>query len=579
MARGRPRCHPDRCRRAAARRRNCSPNSTPPTATACALTDLGAELMGPTRKRDLTAATVIAAVAAYLLVLTAVSVLPADHPAVPGCRCWRSRSRRRAGPSTCGPRSTTGEIGDGPGWLHPLAVARSVLIAKASAWVGALVLGWWLGVLAYLLPRRSTLRVAGEDTAGRGRGRRMCARTGGRRAVAAALLQVSAGAARQRRRGNGVTGSPRRPAESPKRSTREVTCGGYSRPMTDPTRSARSRRGGAQAGLGAVDGVAGARHRGQFGPGVHRPGGVAEARRHPRVVGRGRRPRSCRSSTAGRATSTRRRCVTSSSSTTCSWIARSPRAGSTSCRWRRSCAASWCRNCVPRRPTRWRACGPNWPRCGPIWRSCSTPTCRTGPRSKPSAPRCAGLRRLGAATPRPPAGSPASRIDTEDRDDADFRTDESPIIDVPEEPHPPEYEWAPPASREVRTARPSEVEREGRRHAAEEPRRVDTAAARDPPPPPPRTAVTRRQPVPPPPPTDGAHPPNSPGAPAPRAPETGLSPTPHRLSRAGRRSPTGEPEPCPPRGSGFRRGRRGSNWVAPAADAGRRHSGRRSRRR
>jgi hypothetical protein len=59
-----------------------------------------------------------------------------------------------------------GEIGDGPGWLHPLAVARSVLIAKASAWVGALVLGWWIGVLVYLLPRRSTLKVAGEDTAG-----------------------------------------------------------------------------------------------------------------------------------------------------------------------------------------------------------------------------------------------------------------------------------------------------------------------------------------------------------------------------------------------------------------------------
>jgi len=59
-----------------------------------------------------------------------------------------------------------GEIGDARGWLHPLAVARSVMIAKASAWVGALVLGWWIAVLIYLLPRRSTLRVAGEDTLG-----------------------------------------------------------------------------------------------------------------------------------------------------------------------------------------------------------------------------------------------------------------------------------------------------------------------------------------------------------------------------------------------------------------------------
>ena len=63
-------------------------------------------------------------------------------------------------------RIRDGEIGVGTGRLHPLAVARSVLIAKASAWMGSVVLGWWLGVVAYLLPRRSTLRVAAEDTAG-----------------------------------------------------------------------------------------------------------------------------------------------------------------------------------------------------------------------------------------------------------------------------------------------------------------------------------------------------------------------------------------------------------------------------
>ena len=58
-----------------------------------------------------------------------------------------------------------GEIGDGPGWLHPLAVARSVVVAKASAWVGALVLGWWVGVLVYL-------PAAAVMAAGRGRGHR-----------------------------------------------------------------------------------------------------------------------------------------------------------------------------------------------------------------------------------------------------------------------------------------------------------------------------------------------------------------------------------------------------------------------
>jgi hypothetical protein len=121
--------------------------------------------MGPTRKRDLAAAVAGAAVAGYPLVvllyrwfppitlwtgvsLLAVAVVEAG---------WARHIRMKI---------DDGEIGDAPGWLHPLAVARSLVAAKASAWVGALVLGWWIGVLAYLLPRRSGLRVAGEDTPG-----------------------------------------------------------------------------------------------------------------------------------------------------------------------------------------------------------------------------------------------------------------------------------------------------------------------------------------------------------------------------------------------------------------------------
>jgi hypothetical protein len=121
--------------------------------------------MGPTRKRDLTAATVLAAVLGYLLVALLYSYFPPitvwtgiSLLAVAGAEAvWAFHVRAKI---------SDGEIGDARGWLHPLAVARSVLIAKASAWVGALVLGWWIAVLTYLLPRRSTLRVAGEDTAG-----------------------------------------------------------------------------------------------------------------------------------------------------------------------------------------------------------------------------------------------------------------------------------------------------------------------------------------------------------------------------------------------------------------------------
>jgi Protein of unknown function (DUF3180) len=121
--------------------------------------------MGPTRKRDLTVAVVAAAVVGYLLVTglfrffppitvwTGLSLLAAGVVEA----LWARYVRAKIG---------DGEIGAGPGWLHPLAVARSVMVAKASAWVGALMLGWWAGVLAYFLPRRSWLRVAAEGTTG-----------------------------------------------------------------------------------------------------------------------------------------------------------------------------------------------------------------------------------------------------------------------------------------------------------------------------------------------------------------------------------------------------------------------------
>jgi hypothetical protein len=121
--------------------------------------------MGPTRSRDLVAATVVVAVVGYVLVtglygwfppitiLTGVSLLAVA--AVESGWAFYVRSK-----------IDDGEIGVGPGWLHPLSVARSVMVAKASAWVGATMLGWWLAVLAYLLPRRGVLRVATEDTPG-----------------------------------------------------------------------------------------------------------------------------------------------------------------------------------------------------------------------------------------------------------------------------------------------------------------------------------------------------------------------------------------------------------------------------
>jgi len=121
--------------------------------------------MGPTRKRDLTAASVLAAVVGYMFVVLLYRYFPP-------ITVWTGVSLLAVAIAEAGwafyvrAKINNNEIGDARGWLHPLAVARSVLIAQASAWVGALVFGWWIAVLVYLLPRRGTLRVAGEDTAG-----------------------------------------------------------------------------------------------------------------------------------------------------------------------------------------------------------------------------------------------------------------------------------------------------------------------------------------------------------------------------------------------------------------------------
>ncbi len=121
--------------------------------------------MGPTRKRDLIAATVVVAVGGYVLVVGLYKWFPP-------ITIWTGISLLAVAAVEFGwafyvrSKINDGEIGAARGWLHPLSVARSVMVAKASAWVGAVVLGWWVGVLVFLLPRRGALRVASEDTPG-----------------------------------------------------------------------------------------------------------------------------------------------------------------------------------------------------------------------------------------------------------------------------------------------------------------------------------------------------------------------------------------------------------------------------
>jgi len=49
--------------------------------------------------------------------------------------------------------------------LHPLQVARAAVLAKASSVTGAVLLGGYGGLLAWTLPRRDELALAGRDAA------------------------------------------------------------------------------------------------------------------------------------------------------------------------------------------------------------------------------------------------------------------------------------------------------------------------------------------------------------------------------------------------------------------------------
>jgi hypothetical protein len=121
--------------------------------------------MGPTRLRELVVAAIGAAVIAFI-------VLVGLYRMFPPITVWTGLSLLMFAAAETGwafyvrSKIAAGEIGDLGGRLHPLAVAKSVVVAKASAWVGSVAFGWWIGVVAYLLPRRGELQVARNDTAG-----------------------------------------------------------------------------------------------------------------------------------------------------------------------------------------------------------------------------------------------------------------------------------------------------------------------------------------------------------------------------------------------------------------------------
>ena len=148
----------------------------------------------------------------------------------------------------------------------------------------------------------------------------------------------------------------------------------------------------------------------------------------------------------------------------------------------------------------------------------------------------------------------ASRIDTEDREDIEANTEESPIIDVPAEPQPSEADWVPQPNYGGVHRRPSEAEQEGLRNRVEEPPGAWSAPPAPPQPPP--EPVSQPTPEP----QFTWQPPQQDRPPAP--PPEPPSPPPPEPEPVAQTPPDWQPAPA--EGEWIPAGAPGSNWVSPA---------------
>jgi hypothetical protein len=154
----------------------------------------------------------------------------------------------------------------------------------------------------------------------------------------------------------------------------------------------------------------------------------------------------------------------------------------------------------------------------------------------------------------------SSRLDTEERDDTDPNTEESPIIDVPAEPQPPEHEWAPQTVSGGAHRRPSEVEPAQRGWPPQPP--PSTPRAPEPQAPEPEVQSPWLPPEPAPRPMP---PPQQPAQPEPAAqPQWQVPERPRRHTTAG------DPEwrPAPAEGQFIPAGTPGSNWLSQVTENG-----------
>ena len=116
--------------------------------------------MTPTRPRDLVLPALAAAVVVHLLVRVTYGSLP-NFPLTAGVPLGVLGLAEAVGGSALRAR-----IRHRPGTrpVQPLVAARAVLVARASALAGAIMVGVWVGLLTYVAPRSADIAAAAGDT-------------------------------------------------------------------------------------------------------------------------------------------------------------------------------------------------------------------------------------------------------------------------------------------------------------------------------------------------------------------------------------------------------------------------------
>jgi hypothetical protein len=130
----------------------------------------------PVPRRDLAVLALGLGLAAWLLVRSFYGQLPPLDWWLPaplgvlavveafGARTLRQRLEHLRA-ARAGKQTPPGKAGAAPVRpLEPMLVARMAVLAQASAYVGAVLLGVWAGVLAHVAPAVGRLQTAGDDT-------------------------------------------------------------------------------------------------------------------------------------------------------------------------------------------------------------------------------------------------------------------------------------------------------------------------------------------------------------------------------------------------------------------------------